>query len=333
MPDSVVVQILRTYRAQMDALDDALMRELGEMWLRMEYRLNAEFTALAEEMARRRAEGEEITEQIVWRSERYQQLQYQMRAEAAKYNEDAAGKIEEYQRRAAQLGIDAANAAIEAGGTGPLSAAWNRINVSAVEAMIGVAGDGSPLYMLLAKDYGSAVDSLVEALISGIASGKGVKDIVAEMVEGFGIGLDRAILIARTETQRAYRMGSTEQYRESGVVTGFMRLVKKEGACLGCLLLDGEVFETADELDDHPNGRCTAIPIVRGVDPPTWEKGPEWLKNQPEARQREIMGDARYALWKSGVPLEAMAEKHVDEVWGASPRPTPISQLSVISGQ
>lgn len=326
MADSIVVQILRTYRAQMDALDEELMRELGERWLRAENHLQSEMNALAEEMARRRAEGEEITEQMVWRSERYQQLQWQMKAESAKYNQDAAQTIEEYQRRAAQIGIDAANAAIE-GSVGPLSAAWNRINVQAVEAMIGIAGDGGPLYLLLAKDYGSAVDGLLDALVSGIASGKGVKDIVRDMADGFGMGLDRAILIARTETQRAYRMGSTEQYRESGVVTGFMRLVKKEGACLGCLLLDGEIFDTADELDDHPNGRCTAIPIVRGVDAPEWEKGMDWLKSQPESKQREIMGNQRYELWQSGTPLEAMTHKAHDEVWGDSPQPTPIGQL------
>lgn len=329
MPDSAVVQILRTYRAQMDALDDALMRELGERWLAVEENLQSDIDALAEEMARRRAEGEEITEQMVWKSERYQRLQWKMKAETAKYNQDAARTIEEYQRKAAQIGIDAANAAIEAGGTGPLSAAWNRINVSAVEAMIGIAGDGSPLYLLLAKDYGSAVDGLLDALISGIASGKGVKEIVREMVESFGIGLDRAILIARTETQRAYRMGSTEQYRESGVVTGFMRLVKKQGACLGCLLLDGEMFETSEELDDHPNGRCTAIPIVRGVDAPEWEKGMDWLKRQPEEKQREIMGNQRYELWQSGTPLESMTHKVHHEVWGDSPAPTPINQLVI----
>lgn len=327
MADSVVVQILRTFRAQMDALDDSLMTELGVKWLRVEEHLQSEMDALAEEMARRRAEGEEITEQMVWKSERYQQLQWQMKAESAQFNQDAARTIEEYQRRGATLGIDAANAAIEAGGTGPLSAAWNRINVQAVEAMMGLAGDGSPLYLLLAKEYGSAVDGLLQALITGLGSGQSVKQIASAMVEGFGMGLDRAILIARTETQRAYRMGSTEQYRESGVVTGFMRLVKKDGACLGCLLLDGEVFDTADELDDHPNGRCTAIPIVRGVDPPTWEKGPDWLKNQSEAKQREIMGDARYELWKSGTPLEAMTHKVHDEVWGDSPAPTPIGDL------
>jgi hypothetical protein len=327
MPESNVIQTLQTFRAQMDALDESLMRDLGTSWMRIENQLLGEMAALAEEMARRRAEGEEITIQMVYRSERNKLLQEQIAIEIQKYNESAAKTISTYQERAATLGINSAKFSIMASYPNAYSAAFNRINIDAVEAMIGLAGDGSPLFNLLMKDYGSAVQGLLDALISGIATGKGVKEIVQGMVEGFGLGLDRALLIARTETQRAYRMGSTEQYRQSGVVSGFMRLVKKEGACLGCLLLDGEIFTTADELDDHPNGRCTAVPIVRGVDAPEWEKGPEWLQRQPEAKQREIMGNQRYELWKSGTPLETMTGKTHNEVWGNSPRPTPIEQL------
>jgi hypothetical protein len=326
MPESQVILTLRQFRAQMDVRDERLMEALGRRWLEMENAIQSQIDALAEEMARRSAE-ETVTEQLVRRSERFQALERQMAEQVQRFNTDAAGIIADAQATALDAGMQSARFAITASYPSAFAATFNRLNISAVEAIIGFAGDGSPLLALLMKDFGAGVNGLINALVTGVAMGQSVKQIVRAMVDGMGMGLDRAILIARTETQRAYRMGSVEQYRESGVVTGFMRLVKKEGACLGCLLLDGETFETADELDDHPNGRCTAVPIVRGVELPTWEKGPEWLKDQPEAKQREIMGDARYELWKNGVPLEDMTSKAHDEVWGDSPRPTPISEL------
>jgi hypothetical protein len=332
MGESQVVITLRKFREQMDARDERLMSMLGRRWIEMEKELQSAMEALAEEMARRSAE-ETITEQLVRRSERFESLRKQMEEQAASFAEDAARIIADAQADALEAGMQSARFAISASASAAYGITFNRLNISAVEAMIGFAGDGSPLWTLLLKDFGAAVDGLIRALVTGVATGQGVNKIIRAMIDGFGMGLDRAILIARTETQRAYRMGAAAQYRESGVVTGFMRLVKKEGACLGCLLLDGETFELKDEMDDHPNGRCVAVPIVRGVDPPEWEKGPEWLKKQSEEKQRAIMGDKRYELWKSGVPLEDMASKVHDDVWGDSPRPTPVSQLSVISDQ
>lgn len=328
MQDSQVVSVLRQFRGRMDGMDEQLMRDLAQAWTRVERALDAELQALAEEMARRAAEGETITEQLIRRSERFRQLQAQAAQEAQRFSNEASEIIGAYQERAAIAGIDSAKVALINSYPSAAVAMFDRIYVEAVEAIIGFAGDGSPLWVLLAKAYGEdIVEGLIQSLITGIATGESVKSIVAGMVDTFGMGLDRALLVARTETQRAYRMGAVEQYRQSGVVSGFMRLVKKDGACLACLLLDGEVFETADELDDHPNGRCTAVPIVRGTKPPEWEKGKDWLMRQDEAKQREIMGDKRYELWQSGTPLEAMVEKHHDATWGDNPQVKPLSEL------
>lgn len=327
-PESQVVQALRQYRVRMDAVDASLMQDMGVRWLQIELRLESNIAALAEEMARRTAAGEVITQQLVWKAERYQILKAQMQAEILRYNKDfAVSTIASAQERAAILGIDAAQDAIFLSYPSPLSANFNRINVSAVESMIGFAGDGSPLNSLLRNDYPDAYNGLTDALIDGLANGSPANQIAREMAEGMGMGLDRSLLIARTETQRAYRTASTQQYRDSGVVSGFRRLVKKDGACVACLMLDGEFFETEHELDDHPNGRCTAVPVVRGVDPPQWETGQEWFANLDEAQQRGKLGDARFELYAGGTPLSAFASKHQDKLWGASPRVVPVSEL------
>ena len=252
----VILQVLEAARARLDAMELGMMQELGRSWLQIEQRLEADMAALAYEMAERRTAGKIITQQMVWKAERYKALQAQMAAELKKYgNDTAVATISAAQKQYAMLGIDSAQAAINAS-YGPMGGAFNRINVSAVQSMIGLAGDGSPLRTLLAASYDDAAQGMLDALVNGMARGLGPAQVAREMANGFGMGLDRALLIARTETARAYRTASTEQYRQSGVVTGFKRLVHTSTACLACLMLSGEKFDAADELDDHPNGKA-----------------------------------------------------------------------------
>ena len=254
--DPEVVRVLKAYRVLLDGREDALMRDMGRRWLDIEHRLDAEIALLAREIADRAASGRVITEQIVWRAERYQIIKAQLEDEIRKYNRDyAVATISRAQEQYALLGLDAARDAINAT-YGPMGAYWNRINVGAVQSMIGFAGDGTPLEKLLRESYPDAVDGLTKALINGIARGQNPAQTARDMADGMGMGLDRSLLIARTETARAYRTASTEQYRQSGVVSGFRRLVKKETACMACLMLDGETFELEGELDDHPRGKA-----------------------------------------------------------------------------
>lgn len=328
-PDSAAVLALRSFRASMIALDENLMLDMGNRWIAIEQSLVADVAALAEEMARRTAAGEIITQQMIVRAKSYQIIREKLQDEIRRYNRDyAVARISQAQELAAQLGIDGAQSAIFASYPSPLSASFNRININAVESIVGYAGDGSPLYSLLKEAGGEAVDGLVNALVIGLGRGESAFVIAREMADGMGLGLDRALLIARTETNRAYRSGSIQQYRDSGVVTGFYRLVNKGTACFACLLLDGEEFELASEFEDHPNGLCMCVPKVRGVDAPEWDKGPDWFDRQDEAKQREILGNARYELFASGTPLSDFVTHSHSDVWGDAPAIVPLSQLS-----
>lgn len=330
-PDPLVIVVLREYRARMDGMELSLMRDMGKRWLEIERKLDADIVALAYEFERRSKAGEAITQQMIWKAERYQITKARLADEIRKYNKNyAVGAISSAQEQFATLGISAANDAILASypGAGALSASWTRINVNAVESMIGFAGDGSPLYKLLKKSYGDAVNGLLNALINGLARGLGPVQIARDMADGMGMGLNRALLIARTEAARAYRVGSYKQYRDSKVCTGFYRLVKKETACVGCLILDGERFELESEMDDHPRGKCSVLPIIEGVDPPDWEKGKDWFLRQDEGKQRELLGNEKYDLWKEkGFDLSKFAQHSHSDVWGDAPRVATIEEL------
>ena len=325
--ESESVRVARAFRLGMNAQDEAVMTELGTRWLGVERALDANIAALANEMVLKGQTGE-VTEAMVRRAERYQILQAQLKAETAKYNKDASKIISAGQENALKLGIDSAQGTIYASYPSPLSASFNKINIKAVESMIGKASDGSPLSTLLKNDFGEAADGLLQALVNGVAQGKGADAVARSMAEGMGMGLDRSLLIARTELNGSYRSAATEQYRESGVVSGFRRLVSRDEACLGCLILDGEFLESEDELDDHPNGRCVAVPILVGEAAPEWQLGKDWLSNQSEDKQIEVLGQTRWDMWKGGTPLESFAGKSHSDEWGDAPRIVPIKDLS-----
>lgn len=231
-----VIRILYEFRRGIEAKELAMLNQMADKWLMIERRLDADITALALELQKLKDEGKIVGESVVLKSHRYKELREQMEREIAKYNRDyAVGMIEGQQVEYAKAGIEAAKAAMRSQ-MGTIGYNFNLINIDAVMSMIGFAGNGSPLYTLLQKDYGDAVTGLTNALINGIARGYGPVKTAREMANGFGMGLDRAILIARTETIRSYRTATTEQYRASGAVTGFRRLVWKPTACMACFV-------------------------------------------------------------------------------------------------
>jgi hypothetical protein len=76
----------------------------------------------------------------------------------------------------------------------------------------------------------------------------------------------------------------------------------------------------ASEMDDHPNGKCCAIPMVAGVADPTWETGKQWFEKLTPAEQEAKMGPGMFAAWKDGkIELSDLAAKQHSDVWGDSP--------------
>jgi len=92
--------------------------------------------------------------------------------------------------------------------------------------------------------------------------------------------------------------------------------------------MDGEIILSLDgDFDEHPNGRCTAVPIVRGVPEPQWENGATWFANQSEDTQREILGAGRFEAYKNGVSLSDMSTHVSDPTWGGAFVPTAVGNL------
>lgn len=327
--EPAVVRILREYREALELNEMIVMEDMGWHWLKIEAVLQAELEALAGLMAEKAGGDAAVTLQILRKEARYRDLLRRVQQEIEGYNGGyLVGLVEKERIHLGMIGVDAATEAIRASYAARMAPWFPTLNKGAVEAMAASLSNLAPLYELLKAAAGLAVDGLTQALMDGIAQGLGVKTVAANMAQGMGLGLDRALLIARTEMMRAYRAGSTLQYRESRVVSGYRRLVKKGTACMACLMLDGELLSRQDELQDHPAGKCQAVPVVIGAGAPKWVTGKEYFLELSAEEQMARMGIKKFELWQDGVfRLEDLAVMREDAVWGKEPRVATIAEL------
>ena len=159
-----------------------------------------------------------------------------------------------------------------------VSIGFDNLDIAAVEEMAGLLADGSPVRDVLARRFPDNWEQAEDALLQGIAKGWNPRKVAAAMTSRLGGALSDAARIARTEQLRAYREASRNAYVESGVVEQYKRLATHDTrTCIACIVLDGRIYPTSEPLSDHPNGRCSMVPIVKNRPEPRWESGKTWF--------------------------------------------------------
>jgi SPP1 gp7 family putative phage head morphogenesis protein len=221
---------------------------------------------------------------------------------------------------------------------------FNRIPVAAVENMIGLSRDGSPLFSVLQKRalYPDAVDRMTTQMINAMALGYNPRKTAEMMKDGLAAGLNKALVIARTEQLRAYREATYQNYNANqDIVKGWVwHSACDDRTCAACWAMHGTVHALDERLDDHVCGRCAMVPVTKtwaemgyaGLAEPNTDKrsGEEIFGTLDEERQRSILGAGRFDLWQSGdIEFRSMAKFTDDDVWGRSLRVTPIKDLEL----
>jgi hypothetical protein len=188
---------------------------------------------------------------------------------------------------------------------------------------VGLAGDGRPLF-----DWGAGRSMWVYAVVCLLGMPLSWRGVVDRVVEVLRRVFDRVLRIGRTEQQRVYRRGQAEVYRRQNDVLYYRRTAVKDWrTCLPCLVADGQILD-GPEVEDHPGGRCFALPVRRGQRPPaSLRPGVEWFLGQPAWRQRVILGPGYWRAWRAGVGLAQMVTVKRSRVWGDVPALRPLSEL------
>ena len=113
----------------------------------------------------------------------------------------------------------------------------------------------------------------IRALVGRQAAEGWSIDDLAQAIEQAGVtrSAARATIIARTETTRAYSLGSIAAFQVSGVVDRLEWLTAQdEKTCPECAALDGQVTEMWKSFDGgvmfppaHPSCRCAILPVLK----------------------------------------------------------------------
>ena len=333
-PEAAVVAAMREFKEGVLARQHVQMQEMAKRWLTVERSLDADINLLAREMSEAREAGQSISPAKVYRLERYKHLQAQAQREIHDYAGWAGQTITYGQQAMVELGLRQSAQAIQMSYFPSVGAQFDRLPIEAVQHMVGICADGKPVAELLWRrmlpDQGViGWRTLMDELIEGTARGRNPRETAARMRDALTGGLQKALVIARSEQMRVYRQASVDQYVESGVVIGQKRLAAHNGrVCPACLADDGTIYNLNQIIPDHPNGACTEVPVVEGMPEVTWTAGKDWFDQQPEAIQRSIMGDERLAAYKDGqIQWSQLGAHTFDPTWGGGLRVVPLTEL------
>lgn len=327
MPDSEVIRVMKSFKSSLLREERAEMTRMAQAWLGVERRLSGDMAALAAEMHDIAEGGGTVSADLLFDHRRYRLLMRQLTDELGTYTRYADRTITDRQAQLARLGIDHAVSAIEAQG---VRAGFARLPVEAVERMVGLAGNGSPLRTLLTATWPDAAEGLTQQLIRGVALGWNPRKTARAMAAGSTRSLDRMMNIARSEQMRVYRTASLDAYKATNFIKSYKRLSARDSrTCAGCLAADSTEYALEVEFKSHPSCRCTLVPIIDGLPPLRFQSGTEWFAEQDVKTQREILGPTKYGMWSRGmVDFSEFASVRHNATWGDAIVPTTVRELT-----
>jgi SPP1 gp7 family putative phage head morphogenesis protein len=308
------------------AAASAMVRMYGEAWRRTSQRA-ADVQA---QIRAARLTGQPISPAWFYQQDRAETLKAQIEAELRRFAAHAEESTTALQRQAVTAaGGHAAGLVDLAAGVRPagLEVPFDVLPTAALQDLVGFAADGSPLRDVFGEIAGVA-ERVTDTLGASLAAGLGPRETARLLRRQFGVGLARALTISRTETLRAYREAMHRNYEANDdVVEGWVwHATLTPRTCAACWAMHGTVHRLDERMDEHPNGKCTAVPVLKpwselGVDlpdrRPVVASGEEEFAKLTAAEQERVLGKAAYEAWRAGaVKLGDFAGHKHDAEWG-----------------
>lgn len=339
MPVGELYRVAAEFRAALlrreRAAASEMVRAYGQVWRRLRDQINA----LTQRYHDAQAAGEDVSEAWLFEFDRLQALLDQTEREIAGFARHVDESVKAQQREAIDAAGRHARALTRAAYPAEVAIRFTEVPTDALEDLVGFLQDGSPLRSLLDELGPEASESMRKTLITGLATGLGPREIARQAKAALGNNLTRALRIARTETLRAYREATRRNYLEnSDIVPGWIWLsALDKRTCLVCLLQHGTKHKLEEELNDHPNGRCSMLPMtvsweqlgIQGVqERPELQSGTEWLDKANEDIQRKAFGNGTYGAWSAGkVGLDGWLAPQDHGVWGMGTRARSLAEM------
>lgn len=291
-------------------------------------RLEVGLSEVLVKAARARQRGDEVTALWVHQEERFQRLIKQAERELQANARTAGALITQGQSDAVKEAHTRVGLLLKDVAVAKTQDAFAGLPVRAIDRISANTAPGRPLDLLLEAAALKSKQDAVDALVLGLATGKGPRSIAQELANAIGGNLQRALTISRTEVLRSYNDATLQGYREhSDVVEGWYWLAELDDhTCPACVAMDGTLHTLDEQLDAHVNCRCTMEPtlVSGGLDPRP--VGAETFDTLSEEEQAQIF-DGRPGLLQAYYdgrltmdddPVTGVVVTKSSPVWGDS---------------
>lgn len=305
-----------------------------EAWAQAYHRARVDYDTLLAKIAAAKAAGQPLSPAWLYQQDRLKGAISTTKVQMAKYAAAASEQVKAAQwsavqaatKHAAKLGTTALVGAGIHGG-------FTELNPDNLRHLVGFLADGSPLDHLFGSLAVESAAQARQALIIGMAHGKGSIWMAQQVDAALDLPRWRAETIMRTETARVYRAAASETYQANAeVLEGWVWTAALDSrTCPACLVMDGTLHPIGSTLDGHPRCRCAMVPRTKtwaqlgvGDAPdtrPPVRSGKAWLEAQAPSVQRAILGPAKFKAWSSGqVTLDDLVARTKSPTWGTMRR-------------
>lgn len=174
-----------------------------------------------------------------------------------------------------------------------------------------------PEFKQRVDDYPSAVIKIISGVVRGknpIATARALRT-VSPSLTSYG-----ANSLMRTLQMTAYRDATAASYVANADILEpvCIRIAALQvgRTCLACIALHGTEIPLGSRVDDHDNGRCTSIAIIRGR-PRNIQTGIDWFGGLTTDQKRTIAGQSAYeAISRGDVTLPEFVGRRTDPIFG-----------------
>lgn len=326
-----ILAISDAYRALLIEREAATVSRMTDAYLQVRAELLTQLDQLLADMERAEANGEAISLSWLFRQRRYHDLLRQVEAQIDDLMPGYERLIAADQRAAIATAVEAFEqlTLFQLPPQPMVRAQFTRLPTSALEHLVGVTVDGSPLADLLAELGPDAAKRVRDELIRGVGTGRHPRVTARKITEALDGNHSRARSIARTETIRAYTNSSREMFQQNeDVVDGWIwHSALDTRTCAYCWAMHGTFHTTDEEMARHVNCRCALLPKTKtwaelgfvGIPETSIEipRGSALFDALPDSDKVQILGPAKFAAYKSGViDLDDLIGQRQDAKWG-----------------
>ena len=313
MPDNLIETAVK-YRYRLDRQSTADIRRLVDAYSSLAARLMDKQDLLLAELG-----TGEWTQAQVRKMDRYNNLLQAITDELNIYNNYLGIELDGIANRSvSQAALDYKSLIGLAGGE---LSGFNQLPINAIKQLIGFLEPGGALMTRLTQLAPLMAQSIGDMILEGVGLGYNPVKVGKMITNMLGWGLTDALRYARTTQLWTYREASrVTMAANSNILSGWVWFAIMDEAvppCESCLANHGKLFPINEPLDDHWNGRCVALPQVKGDANPVTQSGQEWFEALTPEQQRGIMGNSKLQAYNDGLfQFDQLTQQVPDNIFG-----------------